>query len=190
MPDRETVNHFVGCAHGDFTSVKAMLQKEPGLIEAESDQGEKPLQAAAHTGQTEIAEYLIQHGAELDVCTAAMLGQFETVANILTQSPELAHATGAHGLPIMYYPALKGHVGILELLLEKNADINAGDGISTSLHGAVLGGSADAAKWLVSHGARADTKDYAGRTPIEAANLMQRTEVAEALSQSLAPQQS
>ncbi len=37
------------------------------------------IQAAAHTGQRAIAEYLLAKGARLEVCTAAMLGDVAEV---------------------------------------------------------------------------------------------------------------
>ena len=75
----ETVEEFVGKAHGDAERVKEMLEAEPALVNATWDWGggdwETALGAAAHVGQREIAEHLLAHGARMDVFAAAMLGK-------------------------------------------------------------------------------------------------------------------
>ena len=89
--DSEMVYRFVYDAHGDFESVKALLDKEPALANACLDWGggdwETGLGAAAHTGSKNIAEYLLQHGARIDLYAAAMLGKLSVVQAILADNP-------------------------------------------------------------------------------------------------------
>ncbi len=168
-PTQEVIDEFVGVSHGDFARVKELLGQYPGLVDAKARWGETPLGAAAQTGQREIAEFLLSRGAALDICTAAMLGKTEQVAGMLQADPGQAHATGAHEIPVMYYPALYGHIAIAELLLAQGADINAGAGKETALHGAASFGQVAMAEWLLEHGAQVNLLDFNGKTPLRLA---------------------
>lgn len=110
--DPDDVMAFVGNAHGDFGKVKALLEKEPALINAAWDWGggdwETALGAAAHTGQRDIALHLLEHGARIDLFAAAMLGQLSIVKAILGEFPEMKHALGPHGIPLIAHAKVGG----------------------------------------------------------------------------------
>ncbi|MCW3099931.1 MAG: ankyrin repeat protein [Chthonomonadaceae bacterium] len=105
------VEAFVGNAHGDLNKVRELLAQTPALINAAWDWGngdwETALGAAAHMGRRDIAEFLIEHGARLDIFAAAMLGQLEVVKAILQAYPAMANAPGPHGIPLLRH-ALAG----------------------------------------------------------------------------------
>jgi hypothetical protein len=107
----ELVHEFVIKAHGDFASVQQLLEQEPALLNATWDWGggdfESAIGAAAHTGQKDIALYLLAKGARMDLYVAAMLGKLEVVKAIIEGFPEARHAKGAHGIPLMVH-AQKG----------------------------------------------------------------------------------
>jgi len=168
-PVQEVIDEFVGVAHGDFTRVEELLDQYPTLVDVKATWGESPLEAAAQTGQRKIAELLLAHGAQLDICTAAMLGMTDQVATMLQADASKAHATGAHEIPVMYYPALYGHIEIAELLLAQGADINAGSGKETALHAAASFGQAAMAEWLLGHGSQVNLLDFDGKTPLRLA---------------------
>jgi hypothetical protein len=91
----DLVRAFVANAHGDLNQVQELLTQEPALINAAWDWGggdwETALGAAAHMGRKDIAHYLLDHGARLDVFAAAMLGE---LAIIQIDVP------GPHGIPL------------------------------------------------------------------------------------------
>ena len=99
------VQDFVGNAHGNLDRVKELLAQEPGLINACWDWGggdfETGLGAAAPMGRKDIAEYLLERGARLDVFAAAMLGKLEIVKAALTAFPEAINIPGPHGIPLI-----------------------------------------------------------------------------------------
>ncbi len=178
VPSQDVIDEFVGVSHGNLTRVKELLGQYPVLVNAVATWGETPLQAAAQTGQEEIAKILLGAGAPLDICTAAMLGMKEQVKSMLHANSSLVHAIGAHEIPVMYYPILHNHVDIAELLLSYGADINAGEGKTTALHGAVLFGQKAMVLWLLEHGAQANLTDFEGKTPLRLAIEQQQQDIA------------
>ncbi len=109
--DPEMVHRFVYDAHSDFESVRNMLDKEPALVNACWDWGggdwETGLGAAAHMGRKDIAEYLLQHGARIDLYAAAMLGKLSVVQAVLADNPSEKDKPGPHGISLMAH-ARKG----------------------------------------------------------------------------------
>lgn len=98
------VQEFVGNAHGNFARVKELLEQEPALVNATWDWGggdfETALGAASHMGNKQIANYLLEHGARLDIFAAAMLGKLEVVKAALDAYPEMVNTPGPHGIPL------------------------------------------------------------------------------------------
>jgi hypothetical protein len=102
--DSELVAEFVLKAHGDLGIVKQLVDREPAIVNAAWDWGggdwETGLGAASHVGRRDIAEFLLEHGARMDVFAAAMLGEVEIVRAMLGAQPELREARGPHGIPL------------------------------------------------------------------------------------------
>lgn len=177
---QETINEFVIASHSDFDKVKTMLAEQPELLNANAVWKETPIQAAAHVGNDEIAEYFLAHGAPLDICTAAMLGRNDDVFALLDADPLLVNAEGAHRLPLMFYAALKGNIVLTAALLERGVPIN-GEGSMSPLHGAVAFSQAEMVKWLLANGADTGAKDFNGKTPLELAESNEHAEIADLL---------
>ena len=120
--DPALVNEFVQKAHGDLDEVKRLLAEEPALVKASWDWGggdfETGLGAAAHMGNREIALYLLEHDASLDLFAAAMLGYVDVVREMLATHPELRDARGAHGIPLLVHAQQGGEQAqaVVELL--------------------------------------------------------------------------
>ncbi len=160
-----------------------MLAAHPELVNASATWDETALQAAAQTGRADIAEFLLAAGAPLDICAAAMLGKADAVRAFLRAEPVLANARGAHGLPALYHATIAGHEDIADLLWATGADLNAGDGASTALHGAVAFGRQAMVAWLLQRGANTGALDYEGKTPLERAVENGRQEIVEMIRQ-------
>ena len=180
-PTQQTIDAFVGAAHGDFDTVQRLLAEQPDILNRPASWGELALGAAAQTGQVAIAEHLLAAGAPLDICTAAMLGRADEVAALLPAEPLGANATGAHGIPLLYHAVSTGHMDIAEMLLAHGADINGGAGGSPALHGAVMFNRVDMAEWLLARGADPNSLNHEQKTPLAAAIALKRDAVAEVL---------
>lgn len=106
------VQEFVGNSHNDLNRVQELLIQEPGLINATWDWGggdfETGLGAASHMGRKDIAEFLLEHGARLDLFAAAMLGKLDIVKAALTAYPDAIRTLGPHGIPLIAHAQAGG----------------------------------------------------------------------------------
>ena len=110
--DSQLVCEFVGHAHSDLDRIKAMLAEQPALVNAAWDWGagdwETGLSAAAHMGRRDIAQFLLAHGARMDIFSAAMLGHLAVVQAMLIDYPEARNSLGPHGIPLVKHAEAGG----------------------------------------------------------------------------------
>jgi ankyrin repeat protein len=108
----DLVAEFVVKAHGDLERVQALLEQEPALINATWDWGggdwETALGGAAHMGRRDIAQFLLRHGARIDLFAAAMLGELAIVQAVLTAFPDARNIRGPHGIPLIAHAQAGG----------------------------------------------------------------------------------
>src|SRR5260370_10688026 len=79
----DVVREFVIAGHGNLEKVRKILEQNPELLNAsyawsETDH-ETAIQVAAQVGSATVATYLLERGAPLEICTAAMLGRRDEV---------------------------------------------------------------------------------------------------------------
>jgi hypothetical protein len=102
----DRVKAIVGEAHRNLDAVKALVAEDALLVNACWDWGggdfETPLQAAAHTGRREIAEFLLSHHARFDIYAAGMLGLLDLVKAAVGANPQLASVPGPHGFTLLH----------------------------------------------------------------------------------------
>ncbi len=116
-----------------------------------------------HTTPAQVLAHLIARGANVDICTAASIGDLERVKTLLDQDPTLANRVSEY---VTYYvgsgaplrnAAARGHIDVVRLLLERGADPNLREeGIAPhgyALYMAVANGHYEIAKLLLAHGA-------------------------------------
>ena len=105
--DRPRVKRFVIAGHGNLAAVKAMLAEEPNLINGAIDWGngdfETALGGASHMGRRDIAEFLLQHNARMDIFAATMLGKLDIVKAAIAAFPNIVHVPGPHGIPLIVH---------------------------------------------------------------------------------------
>lgn len=101
----ELVKEFVTAGHNNLDRVKEMLANEPGLLNATWDwkagDFETALGGAGHMGRKDIANYLLEQGARMDIFVAAMLGKLEIVKAMLAAFPNALHSKGPHGITLL-----------------------------------------------------------------------------------------
>jgi len=147
--DPQLLDRFVRAAHNDPDTVRNLLKDNPALLNAvSSETNETAIQAAAHSGERETVEFLMARGAPVDICTSAMLGDVRRVGELLQQDPSRAHATGGHGVSLLYHACLSGNPDVAELVA-KAGDAEDKD---RAMHAAVLSGKSEMVNWLLSNG--------------------------------------
>jgi len=108
----DEVEATVRFAHFDLARVKKLVGRRPELAKASWDWGfgdwETPLGAASHTGQREIAEYLLKHGARPSIFTFAMLGSVEAVRGMIEARPGVQQVRGPHGITLLAHAKAGG----------------------------------------------------------------------------------
>jgi len=124
--DAEIVQALVLNAHSDLDAVRAALNAEPRLVNATWDWGggdfETALGAAAHMGRRDIALFLLEQGARLDLFAAAMLGYVDVVRAAMEASPAAVDTPGPHGIPLLAHAQAGGeHAREIVELLEARA---------------------------------------------------------------------
>lgn len=181
MPDSlppDVVRTFVAAGHGDLASVQALLAEHPTLLDVGHEwrpgDVETAVQAAAHVGNVPIATFLVDHGAPLSICTAAMLGRTADIERLLAEDAARIDELGAHGIPLLAHAALSGDVDVVALLHGRGARL----GVSFALHNAARGGNAPIVRYLMANDTPDLTwQDYQGKTAREVAEAEGHDEV-------------
>ncbi len=106
------VKEFVIAGHFNLNKVKEMLHDYPNLIYTKHDWGngdfEEAIEGAGHKGNKEVANYLIEKGARVNLFVLTMLGKTALVKSMLEEYPNLILSKGAHGLTLLHHAEIGG----------------------------------------------------------------------------------
>ncbi len=142
---------------GDLIKVKALLEKEPELINKKDNKGWSPLHHTSFHGHNEVVEFLISSGAEI-------------------------HALDNIGCTPLHRAALRGHVNITRLLIEAGAEINKKSTFGfTPLAFAVRSNQKKVTEYLITKGADVNLREGDGDAPLHTAAVFGRKEIVELL---------
>jgi ankyrin repeat protein len=149
-------------ALGRTARLNVLLEADPALANAWSDDGFQPLGLAAFFGQREAVVLLLDRGGELN-----------------TPARHQFHVTALHAALAGPDPA------IAYVLLEAGADVNARQqGGMSPLHEAAHSGNLEIARALLARGADPGVRNDAGQTPATIARERGHLAVAELLDAS------
>src|SRR5579884_3083478 len=154
---------------GDAAKLRSLLQTDAELANAPLANGVSPLMLATYYGRSELAEILLQHGAEQDIYVAAARGNVARVLELLDRKPDLLNSFAPDGHIPLGLGAFFGHRAVVQLLLERGAKINVSSRNAqkvTALHGAVSRGDIELTKLLLDKGADVDARQERGFTPL------------------------
>lgn len=145
-------NVFDVARNGTVEEMKALLKKNPEIINTPNEMGFSPLILACYRGNVAVAEFLI-----------------ENVRDINYKSPE---GTALAGLCIRYNKEL------VQALLRKKADPNIADANGTTpLIWAVKTGNEELVRLLLENNAVRDQPDHIGIKPFEYAVQTQKANI-------------
>lgn len=128
VPDRgppiesALVKQFVVAGHGNLDKVKEMLAAQPALINATWDWGggdfETALGGASHMGRPDIARFLLENNARMDLFAAAMLGRLDIIKAAAAAFSNILRVPGPHKIPLIAHAEKGGAeaVAVVEFL--------------------------------------------------------------------------
>jgi hypothetical protein len=84
---------------------------------------ETAIEGAGHVGRKDIAEFLLENGARMNLFCAAMLGRLDIVKATLSEFPNLKVSKGPHGLQLLHHARKGGpeSVTVLDYLVSIGA---------------------------------------------------------------------
>jgi len=173
--------------HAVYSNIEVVML----LVEADADVdagGWTPLCGAVEENNTAIAEYLIDHGANVDLCPTEGWGPLQHTVHV-SNSVEMAKLLIARGADInsRIYPVLNSAINqerrdLCEFLIQRGADVNGKDKWGgTPLYNAVGKGNLDLMNILIANGVEVNTKYPWGETPLQSAATRGRTEAVKLL---------
>lgn len=178
----ELIREFVINSHGNRARVEEMLAEEPELLNVYYEPfDETPLGAASHVGNRSLAEFFLESGAPMTICTAAMLGRRDEVERFIAADPAAASERGAHGIPLLAHAAFSGDSDLCALILEKGD----GSGLDAALHNAVLTGDSALVDWLLEQGANPAARNWQDKSAVESARALGNSALADRLAAAL-----
>lgn len=128
--DPDVVREVVTVAHGNMKRLRELVDRRPTLALATWDWGfgdwETALGGASHTGNRDIAEYLIANGARPTIFSAAMLGQLDVVAAFIAAAPGVQRVMGPHSITLLAHAKAGGErAKAVAAYLEKIGDADS-----------------------------------------------------------------
>ena len=169
---------------GDASQVRALVERDPSLLGGGGAAGLAPLMFAVYCGRREVAECLIEQGAEVDVFSAAALGDVARLQDWLKRDQSLLQARSSDGWTPLHLAAFFGQKQAVEYLREQGADIearSANNMRNTALIAAAAGGRVDVVAALLASGAEVDARQTGDYTALHSAAAAGNEEMARLL---------
>ncbi len=162
MDSKELAFFLDACRRGDTGDVTQLCQLFPDLINAADFKGFTPLIIAVYNNQAEVADILLQNGAD-------------------PNAQDLSGNTALMGA------CFKGFAALAQKLVAAGADVNLRNGQGApALTFAATFGQLEIARLLLQHGAATNLPDSRGKTPLDHAVLQENEAMVELLQQHLA----
>lgn len=134
---------YEAAAIGHTARVAELIERDARVLDSYSPEGFTPLMLAAHFGHTEAVEFLLAHGANVNVVArhemrvtalhAALFGRQVKAARRLIEAGADVNAKRAGagwpraGWTALHYAAGSGFVELIELLIARGAQLSARD---------------------------------------------------------------
>lgn len=157
---------------GDVGRVRELVTDDPELKAAHAPSGESAVLLAVYHGQDEVAQWLAEAGAPLDLHEAAALGLSDRVAAHLAGQPQAVDAYSFDGWTPLHLAAFFGRTATVEMLLAAGAspDLLARNRqANLPLHAATAARRVDVVTVLLRHGCDVNARTAGGWTPLHLA---------------------
>lgn len=146
-------------AVGTLERVQEMVRERGRLIDSHSKDGFTPLALASFFGNTDVAEFLVNQGANVELPAtnpmlvapihAAVAGKHRAIARMLVENGANVNARQQHGWAPLHAAAQNGDEELVRLLLDNGADREVrSEGGQTPLDLAMINGHGSVARLL------------------------------------------
>jgi uncharacterized protein len=175
---------FIAIKAGDLDQIRQMVEADPTLVNGMSENGISAVLTATYYGEPEIASYLTEQGAVLNLFEAAATGQYECVKILLAEKASSVNAYAPDGFQPLGLAAFFGQTAVAHLLLEHEAAINSPSNNAQRvmpLHSSVAGQHLELTRLLLERGAEVNAKQEGNYTPLHSAAQNGQREMVELL---------
>ncbi len=121
--DQELILEFVLAAHKSLEETKKILESYPLLLNCASQfkrgDFETAVGGASHMGRRDIAEFLVEQGARLDIFNYVFLGFDGFIKKLVTDFPQYLKAPGPHGFTLLHHAEVGGRKELASWLKSK-----------------------------------------------------------------------
>lgn len=179
-----TTEFLEAVKNGSSERASALLDQDPGLVQARDEDGTSAILLAMYYGHPDIAGILIEKGAVLDIFEAAATGSLERVAQLVSTQPDLVNAYARDGFQPLGLASFFGHFDVVRFLLEMGAGVNSPSDNPLRvmpLHSAVAHQHLPIAQILLAHGAAVNARQAGYFTPLHGAVQNGQAEMVELL---------
>jgi uncharacterized protein len=163
---------FAAIQGGDRPGVERLIGQDPALAQARDENGLSAVLMALYYNHPEIAAFLVERGAHLDIFEASAVSDMERVRHLVDAQPGLVNAVARDGFQPLGLAAFFGHLDVARFLLERGAEVNSpsDNGLYvTPLHSAAANRHLEIARLLLEHDAMVNAAQADDFTPLHAA---------------------
>jgi len=180
---------FQAVESGDVEACRRQLSDGAEPNQTEGPLARTPLHFAAKKGHREIAQLLLERGADVNaslafgapISSAAEAGHEDMVRLLLDN--DAAPVTDSTGRSAVHWAAMRGHAGVIRLLVESGFSPNTPENGTrhTPLHKAAAFGEMDAVIALIEGGADVNAVDLSPWTPFDWARNRGHRDIADVI---------
>lgn len=190
LPDKSGLTPLHYAAAKSLETVTYLVEKG-AMVNAQSKNGATPLYTAARFGQTAIAQYLLEHKADINIASAggSVMHQAvyrsppEMIGLLLSYKPDLS-LTDQQGQTLVHVACIWNAHKVLPILIAAGVDLGVKDKSGNiPLHDCMefadstSRGSIDCAKLLLEQKVSLNEKNKSGLTPLALARKLRAAEM-------------
>lgn len=175
---------------GNFERVKKLIEEMNVSANVVDPLGRRPILAALESGNLKIAEYLLDHGADINARdirgnTALILAaRFDRIKpfKFLLENKAQVNLVSDLGRSALFEASLVANLEMVEELLKRKADLNVKDYFgNTIVHAAVMGQNSEVLHTILMEAREDERTNKLGQTPQDLARHLGNKVIEEAL---------
>lgn len=169
----------------DASLLKEILENDPALASARSNDGLSAVLFSLYIGKPELAEIILTYEPELDLFDLSALGGAAQISHLLATDQKEVHEYSGDGFTALHLACYFGQADVAQLLLDNGAEIDkvAMNGSDLRpLQSAVANCHLDVVKVLLKFGPDINVQMIGGFTPLMSATALGDEEMVELLT--------